>query len=207
MCVKILPCLVHSLKLIWFLMPTVRHNWQSEGSYAKSWQCEPRTEVSAHGNDCFCLQVLWAAKSLKIHTLPNSDEQHVVVSYLPLSHIAAQVSDIYLAVYFGGKVCFAQPDALKGSLVVTLCEAQPTLFFGVPRYVLLIREQSRKQLCRNLSLVPILFSVSSMNYSLIINCVVWNKKALFSMNIKFRLPNPVGNVPHKTSQRSLTAWT
>lgn len=33
----------------------------------------------------------------------------------------------------GYSVYFAQPDALKGSLVVTLKEVKPTVFLGVPR--------------------------------------------------------------------------
>ncbi len=35
------------------------------------------------------------------------------VSYLPLSHIAAQVVDIHGMMSIGGHVFFAQPDALK----------------------------------------------------------------------------------------------
>ncbi|XP_065884225.1 long-chain-fatty-acid--CoA ligase ACSBG2-like [Dysidea avara] len=56
-----------------------------------------------------------------------------VVSYLPLSHIAGTVADMFLGVPFGATVYFAQPDALKGTLVVTLKEVKPTFFFGVPR--------------------------------------------------------------------------
>lgn len=71
-----------------------------------------------------------------------------LVSYLPLSHIAAQAIDIYANLCtvgrrigdddFGCRVeaatlYFARPDALKGSLKVTLCAVRPTTFFGVPR--------------------------------------------------------------------------
>jgi len=56
-----------------------------------------------------------------------------IVSYLPLSHIAAQALDLVWPLSMGVTIYFAQPDALKGSLVSTLKEVKPTLFFGVPR--------------------------------------------------------------------------
>lgn len=56
-----------------------------------------------------------------------------VVSYLPLSHVAAQMIDIHYCYYSGSTTYFAQPDALKGSLSTTLKEVRPTVFFGVPR--------------------------------------------------------------------------
>ncbi|NWX75377.1 ACBG2 ligase, partial [Alca torda] len=61
------------------------------------------------------------------------EKQELVVSYLPLSHIAAQMSDIWSAMAFGAQVFFAQPDALKGTLVDTLRDVRPTAFLGVPR--------------------------------------------------------------------------
>ena len=48
-------------------------------------------------------------------------EEHVV-SFLPLSHLAAQMGDIYMMAQSGGTVHFAQPDALKGSILETLKE-------------------------------------------------------------------------------------
>ena len=56
------------------------------------------------------------------------------ISYLPLSHATAQVADIYMPLYAASTLYFAQPDALKGSLLETLVEANPTLFAGVPRW-------------------------------------------------------------------------
>ncbi|KDO18941.1 hypothetical protein SPRG_15797 [Saprolegnia parasitica CBS 223.65] len=63
-------------------------------------------------------------------TFSNSE---ALVSFLPLSHIAAQLFDIYLPIMNGVRIWFAQPDALKGSLGATLKEARPTFLFAVPR--------------------------------------------------------------------------
>ena len=45
----------------------------------------------------------------------------------------AQLADIHMTVVNAGTTYFAQPDALKGSLVNTLKEVRPTAFLGVPR--------------------------------------------------------------------------
>ena len=62
----------------------------------------------------------------------SSPEDHVI-SYLPLSHIAAQMIDIHGPIHFGYRIYFARPDALRGSLAQTLKEVRPTIFLGVPR--------------------------------------------------------------------------
>ncbi|XP_061528355.1 long-chain-fatty-acid--CoA ligase ACSBG2-like [Phycodurus eques] len=59
--------------------------------------------------------------------------EETVISYLPLSHVAAQLNDMYLTMRFAATTYFAEPDALKGSLVTTLKEVSPTTFLGVPR--------------------------------------------------------------------------
>ncbi|XP_038079332.1 long-chain-fatty-acid--CoA ligase ACSBG2-like [Patiria miniata] len=75
---------------------------------------------------------LWQAKGCaKAAHLKQGCE--IVVSYLPLSHVAAQLFDIYIPLVTSGAVYFAQPDALKGTLVNTLKEVRPTGFIGVPR--------------------------------------------------------------------------
>ena len=40
----------------------------------------------------------------------------VFVSYLPLSHVAAQILDIFIPLIYAVTVYFAQPDALKVSV-------------------------------------------------------------------------------------------
>lgn len=57
----------------------------------------------------------------------------VIVSYLPYSHVAAQMGELIGAFLVGVTLYFADKDALKSSLLGTLIAAQPTLFFGVPR--------------------------------------------------------------------------
>ena len=68
------------------------------------------------------------------------DHEHIV-SYLPLSHVAGTFIDIYLIMYGGGTVWFADKMALQGTLLKSLVEAKPTLFFGVPRVYEKIQEK------------------------------------------------------------------
>lgn len=60
-------------------------------------------------------------------------KEESLVSYLPLSHVAAQVYDLWVSMKFAATTHFAEPDALKGSLANTLREVRPTSFLGVPR--------------------------------------------------------------------------
>ena len=87
----------------------------------------PKGVMISHDN------VTWTAStfiSILEGGLSPSDR---MVSYLPLSHIAAQMLDIHAPMFSGFCLYFAQPDALKGSLGGTLKDVRPTLFFGVPR--------------------------------------------------------------------------
>ena len=43
-----------------------------------------------------------------------------LVSYLPLSHVAAQFSDVVSPLDEGAHVYFADPSALQGTLIQTL---------------------------------------------------------------------------------------
>ena len=85
----------------------------------------PKAAMISHDNVGFVCQVI--RDDFK---LSNKDR---VVSYLPLSHIAAQMIDIFAAALLGMTVFFAFPDALKGSLALSLRNARPTVFVAVPR--------------------------------------------------------------------------
>lgn len=88
----------------------------------------PKAVMITHDN------VTWTAWNNYIHTIPDGvSNDDCVISFLPLSHIAAQILDIYTPLLTGVQVFFAQPDALKGSLGATLKEVRPTIFFAVPR--------------------------------------------------------------------------
>lgn len=49
----------------------------------------------------------------EIELIPVSGKQDTIVSYLPLSHIAAQLMDIWIPIKVGVLTFFAQPDALR----------------------------------------------------------------------------------------------
>lgn len=68
-----------------------------------------------------------------IEQLKLNVKSEVVISYLPLSHVAAQLVDIYLIMELAGTTYFADKDALRGTLLNTLLEVRPTRFLGVPR--------------------------------------------------------------------------
>ena len=90
----------------------------------------PKVVMLSHDNITWTARVMWEWVSSG-YGFP--DQMHHVVSYFPLSHIAAQMQDMYCAMFGGCTVWFASPDALRGSLSLTLKEVRPTLFFGVPR--------------------------------------------------------------------------
>ena len=56
-----------------------------------------------------------------------------LLSYLPLSHVAAMVCDVMSHLLLACELHFAKPDALSGSLKDTLLHVRPTWFLGVPR--------------------------------------------------------------------------
>ena len=68
----------------------------------------------------------WLKSSLQVmlnYKIGENDER--IVSFLPLSHAAAQFSDIIVSMMAGVHVYFAEPDALQGGLINTLLDVRP----------------------------------------------------------------------------------
>jgi long-chain-fatty-acid--CoA ligase ACSBG len=86
----------------------------------------PKAVMLTHDN------ITWTAQA-QLKTMDPLDNSDNMISYLPLSHIAAQMLDMHCPMMTGLQIWFAQPDALRGSLGVTLKEVRPSVFFGVPR--------------------------------------------------------------------------
>jgi long-chain-fatty-acid--CoA ligase ACSBG len=83
--------------------------------------------MMSHDNVIFNLKNV-----IEQYKISHTDPE-VTVSYLPLSHIAGSVIDVFLTISIAATVYFADKKALKGTLINTLLAARPTFFFGVPR--------------------------------------------------------------------------
>ena len=76
-------------------------------------QGNPKAAMISHDNITYIVKHLGEMVNLRYF-------KERIISYLPLSHIAAQALDLYCSICFGSTVYFAQPDALKGSLNKTM---------------------------------------------------------------------------------------
>ncbi|XP_038155657.1 long-chain-fatty-acid--CoA ligase ACSBG2-like [Cyprinodon tularosa] len=108
------------------VMDSLRANECCTLIYTSGTTGNPKGVMLSHDN------ITWTARTVSKVINPNCGEE-VLVSYLPLSHVAAQMIDIWCCMSLAGTAHFAEPDALKGSLANTLREARPTGFLGVPR--------------------------------------------------------------------------
>jgi long-chain acyl-CoA synthetase len=90
--------------------------------YTSGTTAAPKGVVLTHDN------LTWTADQARgVFSLGPDD---VILSYLPLSHVAEQMYAVHVAVSFGYPVAFAESiEALRDNLA----EVRPTLFFGVPR--------------------------------------------------------------------------
>jgi len=91
----------------------------------------PKGVMLSHDNLTWDIQKF--IDSIFVKTGKKMGNEQVLLSYLPLSHIAAQMLDFMVGCCTGGSIYFATPDALKGGLLPLLQQVRPTFLFGVPR--------------------------------------------------------------------------
>ncbi|CAH6779471.1 long-chain-fatty-acid--CoA ligase ACSBG2 [Phodopus roborovskii] len=118
----------------------------------------PKGVMLSHDN------ITWTAGALgqELYLGHASGLQNTVVSYLPLSHISAQMMDIWISIKVGGLTFFAQPDALRGTLLYTLQEVKPTVFLGVPRVWEKMQENIKENVSKSSSLRKKAFTWAKM---------------------------------------------
>ncbi len=56
-----------------------------------------------------------------------------VLSYLPLSHLAALLVDLIGGMRYGANIYFPHPSVLTTNMLKYLLASRPSLFLGVPR--------------------------------------------------------------------------
>ncbi len=93
----------------------------------------PKGVMMSHDN------LTWTARIADAYLRIGRED--AFLSYLPLSHSAAQMIDVWMPMAAACAVYFADRNAMKGTLASTLREVRPTVFFGVPRVYEKIQEK------------------------------------------------------------------
>ena len=104
----------------------IKHTDMCTFIYTSGTTGPPKAVMLDHGN------ILWTVSSIEktIDIGPDSADEDVTVSYLPLAHIAERVAGHILHIHNGHRIYFAESIAKLGE---NLREARPTFMFGVPR--------------------------------------------------------------------------
>ncbi|RYG60989.1 hypothetical protein EON64_18910 [archaeon] len=114
----------------------------------------PKAVMISHDN------ITWTSRVLCTSIHVSLDHTDRMVSFLPLSHIAAQLMDVHCVMCLGATVYFAQKDALQRSLAITLQEVRPSFFFAVPRVYEKIHEKMTYMLSKRSWVMQMLFALA-----------------------------------------------
>lgn len=91
----------------------------------------PKGVMLSHDNYTWLCQ-RWRADFAAL--IPDGiEEERKIVSYLPLSHVAAQFAEMIFPFALNATVYFALPTALQGTIIDTLKEVRPDVLLSVPR--------------------------------------------------------------------------
>lgn len=74
-----------------------------------------------------------------------NNKENRIMSYLPLNHIASQMTDIYLSTMMGFEIYFPDQMVFKTTMIENLKNIKPTIFVGMPRVWQKIREGILKE--------------------------------------------------------------
>lgn len=91
----------------------------------------PKGAIITHAN--IMLSIKEIIKTITFKSSLGLLKNERFISYLPLNHIAAQMTDVYLPIITVSSVWFADKNALKNSISSTIIDVKPTIFTGVPR--------------------------------------------------------------------------
>jgi long-chain-fatty-acid--CoA ligase ACSBG len=112
-----------------YILPKLNNN--ATIIYTSGRTGKPKGVILTHKNIMTSINNILKCITSKSNLKDIHHEQFI--SYLPLSHILAQIMDIYIPIITIGTVWFADKNILKSSLQTTLYEIKPTIFIGVPR--------------------------------------------------------------------------
>lgn len=88
----------------------------------------PKAVMITHDN------ITWTVRAMITRTPKGTlSATDSMVSYFPLSAIAAQILEMHTPLQTGCQVYFAQEDAIRGTIGATLREIRPTTFYGSAR--------------------------------------------------------------------------
>uniref|UniRef100_A0A4W3IP33 long-chain-fatty-acid--CoA ligase n=1 Tax=Callorhinchus milii TaxID=7868 RepID=A0A4W3IP33_CALMI len=101
----------------------------------------PKGVMISHDN------ITWNANTSGINMdFGHNNSQERLVSYMPLSHVAVQIMDLWIQMAFGGLTYFANlVGDLSSTLMDEMREVEPTVFEGVPH----IWEKMRRKVEHN----------------------------------------------------------
>ncbi|CAK9293852.1 unnamed protein product [Gordionus sp. m RMFG-2023] len=125
------------------IINTLRANMCCTLLYTTGTTGNPKGVMISHDN------ITWTARQVAKMTKYKACEE-IMLSYLPLGHVAAQMVDIYLFMDTANTLYFAHPDVYKGTIVKYLQQIRPTLFVGVPKVYEKIAEKMQ-ELCDKMS--------------------------------------------------------
>lgn len=88
---------------------------------------QPKGVMLNHAN------ILHGAKAMKDTFFKDETNEFGTLSYLPMNHILAQMTDIYLPLLCGQSIYIADKNCLKDTLIKNLKQCRPDYLIGVPR--------------------------------------------------------------------------